>query len=100
VKPELLAALLAVRNRCPGCGPLAAADLERAGRRARENRLRKMAKRQGCDLAISRRGTHATDPGIYALTPPGEEPEVFESADAAIEFLGLRELASSSPCEA
>ena len=87
VNDDHFAALLAIRNRCPSVILLSAADLERPGRRARENRMRKMAERQRCELTISRIGAHATDPGIYTLILPEGRFEVFETTDAALEFL-------------
>ena len=95
VSEDHFAALVAVRNRCPGCRPLKAADLERPGRRERENRMRKMAERLRCDLTISRLGAHATSPAIYTLILPEGRFEVLTSSDAALEFLASLEALAS-----
>ena len=94
VSEDRLAALLAVRNRCPDCRPLKAEDLERPGRRARENRMRKMAGTLRCDLTISRTGAHASGPATYTLILPEGRFEVFASTDAALEFLANLEAPS------
>lgn len=56
--------------------------------KVRENRLRRMAARQGYRLHKTRRiDQRATDYGTYQLTPAKGKPKDFESIDAVEEFL-------------
>ena len=56
--------------------------------KARENRLRRKAGRQGYTLAKSRlRDPDATGYGTYTLTPAKGKPRTFPSIDAVEAFL-------------
>jgi hypothetical protein len=56
--------------------------------KVRENRLRRMAERQGYKLEKSRRrDPRATDYGLYRLVPAKGKPRDFPSVDAVEEFL-------------
>jgi hypothetical protein len=92
VNETLLAALLAARNRCPECAPLDAADLvNQPPKRAptpsgnpqdRWNRLRRLAARQGRNLAMIRQS------GTYEVRSPRRPYRtVLASVDAVEEFL-------------
>lgn len=98
VGEQYLAALLAIRNRCPDCDQLEVADLKPRSERSlrvprtepvkysevpasRECRLRKKAGRQGYKLTVRRRT------GIYSLVRAKGKPMAFASMDAVEEFL-------------
>jgi hypothetical protein len=56
--------------------------------KVRENRLRRMAERQGYKLEKSRRrDSRATDYGTYRLVPAKGKPRDFPSIDAVEQFL-------------
>lgn len=63
-------------------------SMEEPDPKVRENRLRRMAARQGYQLHKKRRiDPRAADYGTYQLVPAKGKPRDFESIDAVEEFL-------------